>query len=124
MLNELTFAARSTSMFLGFKPVVIRFSFADDLNPSVKFDPRFYLLNRQDSTEHATVLHIQRAWLTMFGLFLFPVPGSTQNLKILFISRNSPSFVALKVVLKRLQTWEAQEKPSLSAYFWRMNVLR
>jgi hypothetical protein len=124
MLNEFTFAARSTSVFSGFRSVVIRFSLADALNPTVKFDPRFYLLNLQNSTEHASILHIQRAWVTVFGIFLFPVSGKTSTLKTVFISRNCPNFVSLKAVLKRLQSWESPEKPSLSAYFWRMNVLR
>lgn len=124
MLNEFTFAARSTSVFSGFRSVVIRFSLADALNPTVKFDPRFYLLNLQDSTENATVLHIQRAWLTAFGLFLFPAPGQALKLKTFFVSSSCPNFAALKAVMKRLQSWELLEKPSLSSYFWRMNVLR
>ena len=124
MLNEFTFAARSTSVFSGFESVLVRFSLADALNPTVKFDPRFYLLNLQDSSEHACVLQIQRAWLSAVGIFLFPAPGSAHAPKTLFVSRSCPSFVALKAVLKRLQTWETPEKPSLSTYFWRMNVLR
>jgi hypothetical protein len=122
MLNEFTFAARSTSVFSGFPSVVIRFILADELNPNVKFDPRFYLLDLQDSTERASAVCIQRAWVTVFGIFLFPVPN--QTLRTVFISRNCPNFVSLKVVLKRLQSWESSEKPSLSTYFWRMNVLR
>lgn len=124
MLNEFTFAARSTSVFSGFPSVIIRFSLADEFNPTVKFDPRFYLLDLQDTTEHASVLHIQRAWVSIFGIFLFPVSGKTSSLKTVFISRNCPNFVSLKAVLKRLQSWESSEKPSLSSCFWRMNVLR
>ena len=124
MLNEFTFAARSTSVCSGFRSVLIRFSLADVLNPMVKFDPRFYLLDLQGSAEHARMLHIQRAWVTAFGIFLFPVPGTTPSLKTVFISRTCPNFITLKAVLKRLQGWQSSEKPSLSTYFWRMNVLR
>jgi hypothetical protein len=124
VLNEFTFAARSTSVFSGSESLVIRFSLADSLNPTVKFDPRFYLLDYRDSMESARVLHLQRAWLSAIGVFLFPAPGLAYTPKVLFVSRTSPNFVALKAVLKRLQAWETPEKPSLSAYFWRMNVLR
>lgn len=124
MLNEFTFAARIASVFSGFRPLLLRFSFADDLQGEIKFDPRFYLLSSQHGNSLSVPLRFSHAWAAPFGVFLFLAKPSTVPIRVLFVSSSSPQIAMLRTLLNRLQVEETVEKPSLSTYFWRMNVLR
>lgn len=124
MLNEFTFAARVASVSYAFRSVVLSFSLADDLDGDVKFSPRFYLLHVQSGATHAELIRFSRAWVVPFGVFLFVAKPSTSRFHAFFIVASSPQIAMLRMLLNRLRVEETLEKPSLSTYFWRMNVLR
>jgi hypothetical protein len=124
MLNEFTFAARVVSASLKPQRLVFTFTSESDCNAHVKFDPRFFLrASRSTGSEHHMV-SFYRAWVLPFGIFLFMEQSALLKAKVVFVSASSLAFRPLCVVACRLQSHEIAEKPSLSSYFWRMNVLR
>ena len=118
------FAARVVSVFSAFRPLVIRFSAADTLDPSIKFHPRFFLLTSQEGELRHIPVELVRAWMPFFGTFLFFQAGTQGFSKPLFVPVSNPKSGMLRICLNRLRAEESPETPALSAYFWRLHVLR
>ena len=118
------FAARDVSALSAFKQWVVRFSLCDELDPAVKFSPRFFLLIPQGSQSDHVPVELVRAWTLFFGTFLFIRGAPRGSACTLFVSASSSPSAMLRTCLNRLRSDESLDKPTLSAYFWRMNVLR
>jgi hypothetical protein len=123
-LNEFIFAARDVSVLSAFKRRVVRFSLCDELDSSVKFSPRFFLLIPQGFQLRHIPLELVRAWTLFFGIFLFVRCGTNGPACTLFVSKSNSQSAMLRTCLNRLRSDESSDTPPLSAYFWRMNVLR
>lgn len=124
MLNEFAFAARVVSVSR--KPEKLAFNFTSECDSGmhVKFDPRFFLLRSTTTGHEQHLVSFYRAWVLPFGIFLFPQQSTLLKARALFVSASSSAFRQLRVLVGRLQSHENADKPSLSSYFWRMNVLR
>jgi hypothetical protein len=96
----------------------------DELDPLVKFNPRFFLLSQQYNSNVYLTLRFSHAWSMPLGVFLFVAKPDSSRLRTLFVAAGNPQIQKLRAVLSRLQAQSSVDKPSLSAYFWRMNVLR
>ncbi|MDP2379067.1 MAG: hypothetical protein Q8M35_01030 [Pseudohongiella sp.] len=124
ILNEFMLAARDMSVFSAFTRRVIRFSLLDALDPAVKFSPRFFLLIPQGLQSRHVPVELVRAWILFFGTFLFIRCGTNGLSRTLFVSTSNTQIAILRTCLNRLRSDVSLEKPTLSVYFWRMNVLR
>lgn len=120
------FAAHAVSVFSGFRQVLFRFSLFDDLNPAIKFNPKYFLLQSQGATSaHRHIpVRFRCAWLSPFGIFLFLMPEECKLGHVFFVSHSNLQSALLRMCLNRLRSEELLEKPSLTSYFWRINVLR
>ncbi|MGQ0687430.1 MAG: hypothetical protein ACT4NK_01620 [Limnobacter sp.] len=124
MLNEFTFAARVVSASRKPEKLVFNFTSECDSDTYVKFDPRFFLIRAISNGQEHHLVSFYRAWVLPFGIFLFSQQSAFLKARVLFVPASSPAFRKLRVLACRLQSHENAEKPSLSSYFWRMNVLR
>lgn len=124
MLNEFTFAARVVSASRKSEKLVFNFTSECDSSMHIKFDPRFFLLRATSNGLEYCLVSFYRAWVLPFGIFLFPQQSVLLKSRVLFVSASSQAFRQLRVLVCRLQSHENADKPSLSSYFWRMNVLR
>jgi hypothetical protein len=123
-LNEFTFAARVFSICRNSEKIAFKFTSECHSSGHVKFDPRFFLLRASPSGAEYHLVSFHRAWVLPFGVFLFPEQSFVITAKPLFVPASSPAFRQLCMLACRLQSHENADKPSLSRYFWRMNVLR
>jgi hypothetical protein len=124
MLNEFTFAARVVSASRAPKKLVFHFTSECDPGMYVKFDPRFFLIRTSTKGQEHHLVSFYRAWVFSFGIFLFSHQSAFLKARVLFVPASSPAFRQLRILASRLQSRENADKPSLSSYFWRMNVLR
>ncbi|MCZ8015447.1 MAG: hypothetical protein O9274_07090 [Limnobacter sp.] len=122
--DDFVFAAHVVSLSAYSQRVLFRFSMQDELDETIKFNPRFFQIVSQGSNSRAIPVKPQRAWVTPFCIFLqIPVEPKSAS-RWVIVPASVQAFLLLRVCLNRLSLDDNPDKPSLLAYFWRMNVLR